>query len=567
MKKIIPFAAICLAAASMLACTKQPVAVPEQTDAPVQTQAQALLEITEGVHKSEPGYEAIFNTHAIETEDLTVHMMNKVYDEAKLRTMFETVRDALDRAEAYTSKSPMPVTVYAVRRYGQDRPVSVGGSVFCTPEDIENGSFRGALLGAAYGLSVDWQREGLSDVVFSGEPDESGLKEFFDDPANELAASLSPLFMDAVLAGEETVVNVKKAAASLAAYAVASKGFDEFCASPDTAALLPDWMEHLGVSNAIELPECPADVADITVTHKEYGPVLTFGNFTVNVPAGSFVKTADELYRLACGISRSADMLMERFSEETPSLLPIIGERLENGVTVTLANFQTTASSAVAEKGAIVLTLAYNFPHELVHVLLNEAAPIVREKRWIAEALAEHFSLETAGKAFPQYDLQGGLESYREFFRELSETEETEDDLVFHRTVWSIYEHLRSEDVVKECRDDVDAYEYAYGIAKLLLPDLDRKQIRFKYDRSVAWGYHMLEGPKDERGNNLSYPEARAVFEYLSGRFGVEKLTRDQIESVAASESIGMSWHDIYAEAREYYKELYGKLAGTADNN
>ena len=122
------------------------------------------------------------------------------------------------------------------------------------------------------------------------------------------------------------------------------------------------------------------------------------------------------------------------------------------------------------------------------------------------------------------------------------------------------YELLRSPEIVAEGRDDTHAYELAYGISQLLLEDIDRAQVRFKYDRTVGYGYNITMAPKETSGNQLTYPESLTVFEYLAGIYGAEKLTQDQVNGLTLYESTGMTWQEVYSAAKEYYAAEYGSL-------
>ena len=486
-------------------------------------------------------------------------MENRIYEEAALRTAYESVDSALKTVQSELGAEPGSVAVYIVRNTLTGSPQTAGGSVFCTPDDLESGEYLAALLGAGYGLDAKWQREGLAAYLKGGAADESGLAEFFSDPDNALAASLSPLFMDAELAGDDTADTVMRAAASLAAFAIKNKGFEAFRASGDTAPLLTDWLKNIGAKGDIALPEGSAGAADMEVTH-ERGCICVcrFDRFTVYAGEDGFAQTPGELYSLACGVAKGTSLLAERFAEETPSLSELINERFDRGITIRLADSMTANSYAYPEKAEVYLTKPTAFIHETVHVLLAENAP--EEMCWMREALAEYYSHDASGKVFPEYDLQQGYEGYLEFFAGLSGREATEDDLVFHRTVWALCERLRSPEIEAEGRDDTHAYELAYGISSLLLDDIDRTQIRFKYDRTVGYGYNIPKAPKETAGNQLSYPESLAVFEYLAGIYGAEKLTKDQLDGLTSIESVGMTWPEIFAAAKEYYEKEYGEL-------
>ena len=551
---------MCAALLLTCGCAGGKTGSPAETDTPTEAPFSVWdAEVIESSHKREEGYDALFSTHAIVSERLTVHMDDKVYDEASLRDIFGELSGMLQTARDQLAAEPEDVTVYVVKSTLTGVPAAVGSSVFCTREDIESGGAYHELFGAAYSLPAQWQRMGLAEYLCGEEADTEGLKEFFMDPENALAASLSPLFMDEELAGEATAGLVKNAAVSAAAYVIETNGFEAFRSSADTSAILGGWLGSIGVSPEIILPEGSESAAEMTVTHERGSIcVCSFGCFEIRVLSDSFAKTPCELYELACGFTRGAELLKERFDTETPTLSALIGERLAGGIRLYLTDPETTISSAYTDRADIYLSKTNAAMHELVHVLLAEHAP--EEMCWMREALADHYSHEASDMVFSEFDLQSGYEGYLEFFTEISGKEAAEDDLVFHRAVWTLYELLRSPDAEAEGRDDTHAYELAYGISQLLLDNIDRTQIRFKYDRTVGYGYNIPEAPKETAGNQLSYPESLAVFEYLAGIYGAEKLTADQVNDLSLYDSIGLTWQQIYSAAKEYYESEYGEL-------
>ena len=565
MKKLF-LSAVIIIALLLCGCVNKPAPEPSSTE-PAYTESaagptaepdptEAPGGIFEGVHEREEGYNARFSTHGLENALVCVNMENGIFEAEKLNEYAKALYETLEKA-GETCAAPARVTAFILRKTLNGAPVILGDKLFISEDDVKTGAYRSALLGCAYGLEAEWQRRGLEKYVFGEAADESGVKEFFSQPQNALAASLSPLFSMPELAGEERAELVKRAADCLAAFTIETMGFEAFRSSPDTAKLLPEWTEHLGVA-PIELPKGSERAARMSVVSRRGRLcVIEAENFSFEVWPEFVLGTPEELYSLICNFYAGLDEVEARLTGELPSLAALIRERMAEEMRIECIDSREM-TVAYPTSNRIELSHPCNVWHELVHLLL-EPLRSNEDLRWEGEALAEHFTLDTERKFYPTDYYCRGLERFAEFMEEESGRPAAEDDATFQSCVIALYERLRSPEITET--DDIEAGELAYGIAQLMLPELERTQVRRRYDISVEGKVGMDSGRSYEQwANALTYPQAHALYDYMASVYGADRLAEDHVNGVPVEETTGMSYTELLAAAREYYGGLYAEV-------
>lgn len=513
--------------------------------------------ISASSHEREEDYPAAFETRVLKTPYFTFEAEKGLFDDEEMRVLARKICTDLYTVETEMGKAPDKVTVYVVASTIGDRPRSAGKSVFCTAEDVRGSDYRPSLLAAGYGLEAEWQEIALADRVFGGGLDDGPLTAYYADPDHALTSSLAAVYFHPETADEETMDAARRTAASLTDYILYKRGFDAFCRDSDPAKYLGEWRERMG----LDLPDYPAG-SDRAVlmrleSSRNYRCVLRGENLTVNVERDSWAATADEIFRWQCDYYAGMDLVTDRIREELPDFAQEAEKRLEEPLTIYLTDWLTGHSYANLDRREIRLSRPENTWHEAVHILLPmpDAAP---DLRWQSEALADHYSLFVASRLTPRDDISRGLDAYRETFREITGTEEGEDDLTFHESVWNVYQALR--DPAAETYDDLEAYGRAYGICSLLLSDIHRDQYRVLYDGSVGSKVGEKTGDKSTDGNGLNYSEAMVIAEYLAQQAGWEKVAENYRQAAPLKEAYGMDYPALYEEACAWLRATYGDL-------
>lgn len=510
--------------------------------------------ITEGRHDREEGYMASFQTHLLSSEGFTLHMENKIYDEDALRRAAQALRDDLAALEKAAGVKPESVTVYLVKQTPDGCCTVLSTKVFCSLGDFVSGAYREALAGAAYALPCAWQRVGLAELVF-GEEISLRLQDYYAGGAHALTASCSAIHFSPVLSDEETVSAARATARSLTAFLLECKGFSAFREAEDTGAILPAWADSLGVSPAPCLPEGSAAVAGLRQELRTGCLcVLKVKNFSVMLSENSWLLDPDGLYDWFCGFFAGMDLVMAQIREEAPSALSVAEAHYSEPITIVFADSGSMTYTSPFSN-TIELSSATSVWHEMIHLLLEEPMPN-KELEWLEEPLAEHFSYRAQAIYAPTRYYSEGYEAYLRFFEEASGAPAQEDDLLFHRQVWDLYQRFLGTD--KPENDDPEAYCRAYGIVSLLSEGkLVRTQQRQLYDLSIAAKRGESSGAKKSSGSALSYPESLVIFEYLAERCGTDAVIDAFLNGVPFEKAFGISYPSLYREATTCFAQQY----------
>ena len=565
MKRFVIIFVICLIALAICGCAGKTPTEPIETNAPAQTNAPFSAreaEVFESSHKREEGYSAVFKTHAIETPLFTVHMENEIFEDSALKEAAEKLLADAEAISALTGAAPEHENVYIIKQRLSSTPFYLGGNVFITADELDSGEYRGSLLTAGYGLSAEWQIVGFCEYVFGGTPDESGLSDYYSDPAHALTASCADIYLEPVLAGEEVSSIAKKTAASLAAFIMENKGFDAFRAAVSPAEELPAWFEHIGVEGA-PLPAGNGAAARMKVTPGTYYlSTITIDNFTINVTEDGWTKDPDEIYVFVCRMFDGLDAMKAKLDSELPSQKDLVEERMSEEFTIEFADPMTTATYATIGRNSIMLTQPGAIWHEMLHLVLRQKAYDL-SVQWLNEAISEYFSNDIMDAYFPTDYICGGEDALMAFFEEVSGHGPAEGDVVFLKSMYALYNELKTYE--GNDRDDTMAFELAHGICSLLLDDVERTQMRIKYDRSVAEKIDVDHREKAVDGNALSYPQSLAMLMYLGEKYGLEHVVSGYIDNVSLLEMTGREYPRMYEEAVAYYGELYGRFMAKGD--
>ena len=513
--------------------------------------------VTEGSHPREEAYLAAFQTHSLALAPFTLHMENRIYEEAALRGCAKALWQDLAAAEQAIGAQPAPLTVYLVSQPLGGGPAALDGQVFLSPEDLESSAGREAILQAAYGLRAPWQAAGLQEYLF-GAADEADLKTYYADGNHDLTASCSAIHLSPLLSDPDTVRAARATARSLTAFLMETMGFAGFRETADPGRVLPEWSQRLGLSAPLTLPEKSGAVSGLRLGQKS-GTICTLllDNYTVELYQDSWLLDPDGLYAWFCDFYAGMDLVMEQIRAEAPSAAQLAEEKLAEPIRIVFTDENSTTVTYYL-RNEVYLSRPDAIWHEMLHLLLEPSNP---ELDWMAEAVAEHFRYDATARYAPVRYISDGFEAYLDFFRsaDLEHREAEEDDLVFHRSVWNLYNVLK--DPALTDYDDLGAYARAYGISSLLLDGtIQRTQVRMKYDRPVDYvPGGQNDTPKETEGNGLSYPQAVAVFEYLAEQQGMDEAVMAYLEGKPTDKAFDISYPDLFTAAVAHYRELYGE--------
>lgn len=535
--------------------TAIPTSTVEPTAEPVDPLAQIdRAEITESRHAREEGYAAMFKTKMLETDLAAVHLENNgQYSDESLRTLAKTVVTDLLTLREKLSQTPRKVTVYIAQRMLIYQPVLLEDRLFCTVSDVEDGTYREALIGAGYALPIPWKQVGLSELVF-GTPDDSGLKAYYADEAHALAASCAAVYLLPEVSDAETITATRQTAASITAHILQNGGFDALKRAESTAETLPEWSAKIGLDTAPALP-VGNEKAGVMTAYRDRTPgrvcVLKLQNLTVNVKKDSFAQTPDELYAFLCKFYRGAEVVLAQIAEEAPFLSETAEAHFAAPFVINVTDDPTGRGISTTWCETIDLRHESTVWHELVHWLLWKGELWQEDTigiRWQAEAIAEHFSYRAKSIAldlpFDEAEERAYIDS-----PELSDAER-----IFLTQCVDLYLAERSKDT------HVPLPLVSYGMLGRceavcsLLTAFD--PFAGKGTLAAVRGIRAEEKATDP--NTLNYIDAAVLLDYLSEVYGEETVLLGYWNNTPLEDVYGKDYPELYRDFLAYLSETYG---------
>ncbi|MBR6040770.1 MAG: PT domain-containing protein [Clostridia bacterium] len=519
--------------------TAEPTPEPEPIDP---FDAIDAAEIADSKHDWEDEYTARFNTHVLDTALITVHLEdNREYSDETLRTFAKTLAADVLRLGEYTGVTPRKITVYIAKRMLQNRPVLVGDHLFCTMDDMETGAYREALIGACFDLPLAWKQIGLSTVVF-GNPDESGLADYYGNKAHANVASCAAVFYIPTVSDAETIAAARKTAASMTAFILETDGFDAFRSIADTAEILPAWAAHLGIEPPALIAGSAYAASMTAESDSRYLVTMQIGNKVFRVEEGAQFKTADKLYCFVCIFYYGADLLIAHMREDVPAVGEMAAARFEEPIEIYLFKPGRESSNLAQPKRIYIRDWTSSW-HELTHTLLWTELKNI-DFTWQMEAVAEYWSESVLQDIDPRKEYAGVDDLMKDSH---------EAPRAFYETFWNVYLNCKAKDPAskEEIRFGPAIY-YTYGVMSLLSEEALLQPV------SIAEVYGRRAGSKETDANALSYPEAYVLFRYLVDTYGVETVVTGYLNQTSLEELYGKSYPELYRDLLAYLTETYG---------
>ncbi len=510
--------------------------------------------ISEDSHPREEDYLAVFQTRKLSLDAFALHMEKRIYEEEQLRRCALLLWQDLAAAEQLTGLRAEKLRVYLVKETLTGGAVQVRDQIFCTPQQLEEGSVRDLLLGAAYDLPLPWQRAGLTECVF-GQGEDELLRSYYADPYHAYTASCSPIFLSPLISDPETVLAARSTARCLTASLLEKGGLEALREAEDTAELLPALGEKLGLASALSLPPENRELAGMQVESEPHAICcVRIGNIRFSVQDSRCVEHPDGFYEWLCEYYRGMKGLMEQIGREAPSALA----DAETSFAQMPIHFQIVqgtngGSWADYSTGSILLGHPYSVWHETVHLLLHEPG-WSKEQAWMDEGIAEHLGIPPIPFSIDEY-----LADFESFlnYTTLGEPEKlTQEERDFEQDRWRLTKRLTEQN---QC-GSYEAWVRAMGICTLLCPEAGSFSENLVTDNSSVQEVRGQSNGKrkDEDPNSLSYGEAMVFLEYLGQRFGMDAAVNAIVNGLSVEKAFGIPYPSLYRDALEYYWKLYG---------
>lgn len=352
---------------------------------------------TDGNHTRDDEYSASFPTKFVTLDGLNIHFAATIFDETdspELAKQIAADHAALAKLGNSLTKS---VDVYLVGETTTGNPVATTSSLFCTPESVQNGTYRPFLTSCTFDLAPWWQCVGLSRTVFeetavSSEELVKRLNAYYDQHEKPYLLTLSPLYFIENFSDSETIDLAMQSAQSLAAYILSQDNVNAFLTEGNNFEYRNEWLKELGITvdtENISTTEAAYLSGLPFITAKEIPFIIEEHNFQLNLQSVDWMPTADDVSYFLVDFYSDVNQLYNYLKQNAPKHYEALQQPGYRHISVSF--FDNNDRSYATPDGREVYVLAHEAAlHELTHALI----PVndTNEKRWLCEGLATYLS-------------------------------------------------------------------------------------------------------------------------------------------------------------------------------
>lgn len=484
-------------------------------------------------HRSHLDFRQYFETMVTQAGVCTIGIQKTAYNENKAAQIYDAI--AADIAALETLSELRPHTVYVVDKLpaGLQR---IDTAVYCTAEQVLDGSYRPWLTAAALDLEEHWRAVGLAAYVFQERVDLVALAAWYAEGDHDDMLSLFPAYFIDAFATDEEMHMAKQTSAALVRYMIQQHGVQAGLAG-DTADNMQPWLASLGIERSYADPY--RNLLDgYHYTHNQYYALIATAPkgdvFKMN-PIAHDMSTAALARRTLCELKLSVDAILKGVARDAPEYYPVLMANYEPPITY---EFNGEYGYSLTQHGNRYITLwrASTITHETAHMMVPCRMERISRamEQWKAEAIAEYLSM-----------------TYRPWIGEqemalkiIKEGEpwpsETDDERAFWKKWAEVY--LRYA-LMPACAEDIQMKPW--NRANLLAAQELGEAV---YTVSGTYGRTGSAQLDAMNGNELSYVEAEWLASYLINRQGLSSfLSYCLEETVTFEEAFGMTYTDAKA--------------------
>jgi hypothetical protein len=481
-----------------------------------------------------------FATHRLTTAQFDLNIQNSLYDEEAGLELYEQIlADYGALSTLLEADQFLEINIVEDELMGEI--LQDGTSIYCTANDVQNGAYRNALVGAYTGFSQLWKLAGVTSAAFGEEVDLDALREYYSDEANLDTLSLFPAYFMGDFAGHDLLSFAQDTATSITEFILAEYGPGALYQPITQAQYRQEWLDSIGLAIAYQpnydltfLEEAQYSSSD------EYALIISTSNRTYSFTGNSADSPLLIMQFLAYYHSGSENVLAY-LKENAPSRYAQIEADWEEPFQF---YFDGNLMGAYSEPS----TRSFYAVSPSVQSSFIETFYLLFPKDSGETQLWKNFGLSIY--LFTRAEVPDI--GYYSFF--LVSSDELEGDNAFYHN--AVQEYYLAQSEYPETLDDFDfglLYE-ALGVVTLNNPTLD-----ITYPRISAYSIAKWSNQEEKYlafpGNSLTYPEAYAFTKYLVETYGLEKMIEyNATYSAAAFENIfGLSYYDAFSDFRDAY--------------
>lgn len=281
---------------------------------------------TDGEHLRDEEYAVSFRTKSVALDGLNIHFAETIFDEAFSPVLAKQIAADYAALTELDNSMSKPVDIYLVGETTTGNPVSTSSGLFCTPESIQNDTYRPFLTSCTFDLAPWWQCVGLSKTVFeestvSSDELANHLEDYYSQNEKSYLLTLSPLYFIDNFTDEETMTLAAQSAQSLTAYILSQNDMNTFLTDGNNMDYRREWLKDLGITvdtENINTPEA-AYLSDLPlICDKDIPFVIEEHNFQLNLQSVDWMLTADDVSFFLLDFYSNVNQLYSYLKENAP---------------------------------------------------------------------------------------------------------------------------------------------------------------------------------------------------------------------------------------------------------
>ncbi len=411
------------------------------------------------------------------------------------------------------------------------------GVILCTPNALQNKSYRTALTAAYIRSTEPWKQYGVYSYAFRTEYDNEQLKKRYADMKNDLSLTLFSAYFIESFSTQEEIAIAEETAASFGNFVIGTYGYDALIAA-DLTAYRTEYLAFLGIRRpfSISLDLSWLNGAEYSRQFLSYPLIIKTKNrmyFLDAISATRDVASFDRAKKILTQLSHSVtecETVLSYLKAHAPESYVFAKAKYEGNLTYFISESETKTCCDV-NGGKIYLCDPGEYVHETAHMLTLAENP--GAVAWLGEGVAEYLSRSVSREISDIH--------YR-FYLSFTDTSLTGTLAEFVSEVNDLYTEAGGS------FESLDAFDLALlekciGITMLRHPSF-RSEISFPYATTPIYRTYACTS---EDGNVLTYPEAYALTQYLIERYGESAVFRC-CNSYRPEDIFGKSYEELFSD-------------------
>lgn len=500
-------------------------------------------------HLRDKEYGATFQTKVVTLDNLNIHFATTIFDETTSPELVKQIAADYASLAELDAGLAQPVDIYLVGETITGQSVLTSSGLFCTPESVQDGTYRPFLTALTFDLTPWWQCVGLSRIVFeettvSSDELVNRLESYYASARKPYLLTLSPLYFIENFNDAETMMLADQSAQSLSEYILSQHDVKTFLTEGNNMEYRSEWLKELGVTVDTEMIEMISSPEAIhlssvpMISANKASLVIEEHNFRLNLQSVDWMPTADDASFFVVDFYQSVDQLFSYLKENAPKHYETLQQPDYRQISVSVFDSDAGDHSFAKLDGSDAIVLAHaDALHELTHCLIpvNDAT----EKRWLSEGLTTYLSsLYLSYEIAPQY--------IDPFANEEEIAKLKSPYIECSRKIANRYEQMNGQDISEIYRTEHPIFliYQAIGYEAILHPETFQG-IQFPIaTQSVDQRAGVSSGYV---GNQLSYLESMVFVQYLVEKHGLDTMIEAEMDNNA--------YHELFPDAAAFQAE------------